>query len=69
VTARSFRDDIVGRYAFELDRFQLDAIGAFDDGQHVIVAAPTGSGKTVVAEYGIEAMVRHGSRRYVDLSQ
>jgi ATP-dependent RNA helicase HelY len=64
VTARPFRDEIVGRYAFELDRFQLDSVDAFDAGQHVIVAAPTGSGKTVVAEYGIEAMLRTGRRAF-----
>ena len=42
------------RYPFPLDRFQLEAIDALDAGHHVVVAAPTGSGKTVVAEYGIE---------------
>ncbi|MEA2844564.1 MAG: hypothetical protein QOJ69_2235, partial [Actinomycetota bacterium] len=29
---------------FTLDRFQLEAIAAFDAGQSVLVAAPTGSG-------------------------
>ena len=42
---------IVAGYPFELDRFQLEAIDAIDAGRHVVVAAPTGSGKTVVAEY------------------
>ena len=36
-----------------LDRFQLQAIDALDAGQSVLVAAPTGSGKTVVAEYAV----------------
>ena len=40
---------------FELDRFQREAIAALDAGASVLVAAPTGSGKTVVAE---EAVVR-----------
>ncbi len=50
------------RYAFPIDRFQIEAFEAFDAGDHVIVAAPTGSGKTVVAEYGI-AVAHARSRR------
>ena len=51
-------------YPFELDRFQLEAIDAIDAGRHVVVAAPTGSGKTVVAEYGIEMMRGRGRRSF-----
>ncbi len=40
---------------FELDAFQRQAIEAFDAGDSVLVAAPTGSGKTVIAEHGISA--------------
>jgi ATP-dependent RNA helicase HelY len=58
------RADIVGMYPFGLDRFQLEAIDALDAGRHVVVAAPTGSGKTVVAEYGIEATRRSGRRSF-----
>src|SRR5690349_17923953 len=42
------------RYPFPLDDFQLRAIGALEAGESVLVAAATGSGKTVVAEYGID---------------
>ena len=52
---RPDREAILARYDFPLDRFQLEAIDALDAGEHVVVAAPTGSGKTVVAEYGIAA--------------
>jgi ATP-dependent RNA helicase HelY len=38
---------------FPLDRFQTLALDALDAGQGVLVAAPTGSGKTLVAEYAI----------------
>jgi ATP-dependent RNA helicase HelY len=40
-------------YDFELDPFQLEACRALEDGQGVLVAAPTGSGKTVVGEFGV----------------
>ncbi len=39
---------------FRLDRFQLEAIAALDAGRSVLVAAPTGSGKTVVADAAID---------------
>jgi ATP-dependent RNA helicase HelY len=42
------------RYPFALDTFQVEAIDALDRGESVLVAAPTGSGKTVVAEFAIE---------------
>lgn len=58
------RAEIVARYPFELDRFQVDALDALDAGEHVIVAAPTGSGKTVVAEYGVEVMLLTGRRAF-----
>jgi ATP-dependent RNA helicase HelY len=61
---RADRADIVGRYPFPLDRFQLEALDALDTGRHVVVAAPTGSGKTVVAEYGIEMARRDGKRAF-----
>ncbi|AZZ48781.1 RNA helicase [Rathayibacter rathayi] len=39
--------------AFDLDPFQYEACGALDDGHSVLVAAPTGAGKTAVAEFAI----------------
>lgn len=38
---------------FELDHFQIDACKALESGSGVLVAAPTGSGKTVVGEFAI----------------
>src|SRR5438309_7122854 len=43
----------VARYPFPLDSFQLDAIAELAQGQSVLVAAPTGTGKTLVAEFAI----------------
>ena len=42
---------------FTLDRFQLDAIAHLDAGESVLVAAPTGSGKTIVAEHAIDTTI------------
>src|SRR5919108_5142063 len=43
------------RFPFPLDAFQVDAIQAIRGGQSVLVSAPTGAGKTLVAEYAIHA--------------
>ncbi len=58
------RADLIAHYAFPLDQFQLDALDALDRGESVLVAAPTGSGKTVVAEYAIDAVVAGGKRAF-----
>jgi ATP-dependent RNA helicase HelY len=50
------------RYEFPLDAFQRDAIDAVAAGSSVLVAAPTGAGKTVVAEYAIERALDAGRK-------
>ncbi|HYU92810.1 MAG TPA: DEAD/DEAH box helicase [Actinomycetota bacterium] len=52
------------RYPFELDDFQVEAIEALDFGESVLVAAPTGSGKTVVAEFAVERALDLGSKAF-----
>ena len=46
-------ETFVARYPFPLDAFQLEAVAQLAQGQSVMVAAPTGTGKTLVAEYAI----------------
>jgi ATP-dependent RNA helicase HelY len=40
-------------YDFDFDPFQVAACGALTSGDGVLVAAPTGSGKTVIGEYAV----------------
>ncbi len=61
---RDDRAELIAHYAFPLDGFQLRALDALDAGESVLVAAPTGSGKTVVAEYAIDAAVADGRRAF-----
>lgn len=49
---------------FRLDRFQLEAIAALDAGRSVLVAAPTGSGKTVVADAAIDLALHAGGKAF-----
>jgi ATP-dependent RNA helicase HelY len=63
-SSAAVRSRFVEGYRFPLDPFQLDAMDAIDAGSSVIVAAPTGSGKTVVAEYGIERALASGRRAF-----
>ena len=50
------------RYPFPLDPFQEQAIRAIEAGQSVIVSAPTGAGKTLVAEFAIHLARACGRR-------
>jgi ATP-dependent RNA helicase HelY len=47
-----------------LDPFQERALDALDVGHSVLVAAPTGSGKTLVAEYAIERALADGAKTF-----
>jgi ATP-dependent RNA helicase HelY len=47
-------------YGFSLDAFQVQACEALESGSGVLVAAPTGSGKTVVGEFAIHLALARG---------
>ncbi|MFT8395871.1 DEAD/DEAH box helicase [Propionibacterium sp.] len=49
-------------YGFRFDPFQREACTDIDLGHGVLVAAPTGSGKTVVGEYACECALRENRR-------
>jgi superfamily II RNA helicase len=60
--SREWLQSFKSRYRFPLDDFQLDAIDAIAGGRSVIVSAPTGAGKTLVAEFAIFRGLRRGRR-------
>jgi ATP-dependent RNA helicase HelY len=50
------------RYDFPLDDFQLTACRAVAAGRGVLVAAPTGAGKTVVGEFAVDLALSTGTK-------
>src|SRR5690349_2162206 len=55
-------DDFAGLYDFTLDSFQRDACASLEDGRSVLVAAPTGSGKTLVGEFAVHLALARGGK-------
>ncbi|NAZ85608.1 DEAD/DEAH box helicase [Kineococcus indalonis] len=53
-----------GTVGFELDGFQLQACRALEAGRGVLVAAPTGAGKTVVGEFAVHLALRTGRKAF-----
>ncbi len=49
-------------YSFGLDQFQLDGCRALEEGHGVLVAAPTGAGKTVVGEFAVHLALAQGRK-------
>jgi len=49
-------------YDFDFDPFQVAACGALAAGDGVLVAAPTGSGKTVVGEFAVHLALSNGRK-------
>ena len=48
-------------YDFGLDPFQIEACQALEAGHGVLVAAPTGSGKTIVGEFAVHLALAAGA--------
>ncbi|MBV9579902.1 MAG: DEAD/DEAH box helicase [Chloroflexi bacterium] len=53
MTPEALVDEFTARLPYQLDGFQLEAIQALANHHSVLVAAPTGTGKTIVGEFGI----------------
>ena len=49
-------------FPFELDDFQKEACEFIDSGKSVVVCAPTGAGKTVIAQHAIHRALENGTR-------
>ena len=54
--------NIISHHAFTLDPFQEEAIFALKEGHSVVVSAPTGAGKTAIAEFVIEEALKGKDR-------
>ena len=54
--------DFTAGLDFELDDFQIRACRALEDGSGVLVAAPTGAGKTVVGEFAVHLSLAEGQK-------
>src|ERR1700680_2923801 len=60
----SLNIDVSDLFNFPLDQFHLEAIAHLEQGKSGVVCAPTGSGKTVIAEYAVEIALRSNKRCY-----
>lgn len=49
-------------FDFELDDFQKEALGCIQNGDSVVVCAPTGAGKTCIAEFALHEALKKGKR-------
>ncbi|WP_348787645.1 DEAD/DEAH box helicase [Leifsonia sp. NPDC080035] len=55
----TFRDGL----RFDLDPFQREACASLENGRSVLVAAPTGAGKTIVAEFAVFLAMREANAK------
>ncbi len=64
MTTPASPESFAAALSFDLDEFQLHAIRALAEGDSVLVAAPTGAGKTLVAEYAIARAIAAGRKTF-----
>ncbi|KAA1419884.1 DEAD/DEAH box helicase [Mumia zhuanghuii] len=60
--AKPLLAEFAGLYEFGLDPFQIESCEALEDGHGVLVAAPTGSGKTLVGEFAVHVALKTGRK-------
>jgi ATP-dependent RNA helicase HelY len=62
MTPQELVDEFTTSLPYALDDFQLEAIQALANRHSVLVAAPTGTGKTVIGEFGIFMARKYNTR-------
>ena len=62
--ALSLRARWVSTLSFTPDPFQIQALDAVEAGSSVLVAAPTGAGKTIVGQFGAYVALEQGMRAF-----
>ena len=55
-------NDFLDRYPFSMDDFQIQGCQALESGKSVLVAAPTGAGKTIVGEFAAYLAINSGKK-------
>jgi len=64
VIPTDYRNAFIDALGFGLDPFQIEAIDAVDRHVNVLVSAPTGSGKTLIANYAIGRILERAERAF-----
>ncbi|KUM33039.1 DEAD/DEAH box helicase [Arthrobacter sp. EPSL27] len=62
--AKTYLGGFIRTLAFELDDFQREACLSLQAGRGVLVAAPTGAGKTIVGEFAIYLALQRGLKAF-----
>lgn len=60
--AHPLTQDFIAQFEFGFDDFQIAGCQAVEEGRSVLVAAPTGAGKTVVGEFAAFASLARGKK-------
>ncbi|CAN2197676.1 COG4581 Superfamily II RNA helicase [Candidatus Nanopelagicaceae bacterium] len=61
-TSHPLTNDFIAQFDFGFDEFQVAACHAVEEGRGVLVAAPTGAGKTVVGEFAAFSSLAKGKK-------
>ena len=62
MTSSKLKNPFLSRFSFQLDPFQLKAMEVLERGKSVLVAAPTGAGKTIVGEYAVQLAIENDKK-------